>query len=291
MKLIKAKIEKFVWRTAVSPKDKKLEESFDFTVKGMQINAQLHRVEEPHELVKGQRKKIDVAKYYMAKPVPCVGNKRKLLIVFPGRNLNFFQLDKMFYTKRFYNTRKLDDYDIATIVYPKTVYNLDELTDACILAIEQLVTKHNYSMEDVSIMGWCLGGYFATETLHKLAERGRDEFKFSNFVNNKSFSSINEFLYYLLPKHMRLLLKVKIVKENVRLWDNDACKSLQACNELFDNVFIVYSNNDKVIRNMSHFYRHINDYGLENVNVCEDKGRRSHFINWQFTADLINQKN
>lgn len=277
-------IEKFVWRTIISPKDKKLDEEMYLTVNEMPIFVKLYRIslEANHLYVK----QSSMASYYLATRLDKWN--RKLLIIFPGRNFNFIQLDKMLYTKKFYETNKLDDFDIATIIYPKTVHNLDEFTHACTLAIEQLVTKHAYSSEDVSIMGWCLGGYFATETMRKFAETNQSLGMFENFVNTKSFVSINHFLHHILPKYLRFVLKFGIVKKNANLWNNDASHSMLSFDCYFKNIFVIFANKDKIVKDMGHFHRHLNDRLKEKVFVHEDAQISNHLINWSLVADLLN---
>lgn len=277
-----------VWNVIISPKDRTLKDELNLYANVNKIEMKLYEVSD------GDQKSSYCSKYYLAKysgsPKTTSNEKRKLLVVFPGRNFNFFQIGNGFYAQKFYKTSKLDEFDIATIIYPAKTRNLNQLTNTCELAIEQLIKIHGYSVANMSIFGWCLGGYFATETLCKFAELNKEiTDTFQCFINNKSFSSIHDFLYYILPKYLRPLLKVCVIKRYVRKWNNDSSRSLEQFEAFFKSIYVVFSDEDNIINGLSHFYKHVGE--SENVKICEDVERANHLINWNLLANLIETTN
>jgi hypothetical protein len=198
------------------------------------------------ETLIGNLKSSYRTKYYFAE---CANNrnceitKRKLILIFPGRNYNFIQLDKLMYIRKLYETKKLYEFDIIIVIFPRKAKNIEQLSQSC-----QFLLKHvlelGYEKRHISIIGWCLGGYFATETLKMFAQSYRNchqisEQPFHMFINIKSFSSIIEFLCYILPTYLRFILKFNPIKKYVKIWDTSSSNSLLLCEELIEKIYII----------------------------------------------------
>lgn len=139
-------------------------------------------------------------------------------------------------------------------------------------------------------MGWCLGGYFATETLRRFFQLNSSiHDSFQCFINNKSFSSIRDFLYYIMPKYTRLLLKTWPISKYVRKWNSDTGLSLDELDQNFQNIYVVYSESDKVVNGLAHVYKHVSELA-ENVEIREDTGRDDHRCNWDLLAEILKSK-
>lgn len=139
----------------------------------------------------------------------------------------------------------------------------------------------------MSIIGWCLGGYFATETMRRFVELNQSfNDTFQCFINNKSFSSIHEFLYFILPKYIRPLLKFWPIKRYVRKWNSDSSRSLEAFDDAFKNIYVVYSDSDPIVNGLAHFYKHVDDRH-ENIEIREDVTKSDHFCNWNLLAEIL----
>lgn len=290
-----------VWRLFISPHDRTLEENMHLIANdNQQIDVKLYDVND------ARMKSKYMTKYYIARnnsqkqpqqqqEQQTEKVSRKLLIIFPGRNSNFAQKNNSLYAQRFYKTQKMDDYDIAIVIYPKKAKNLTQLAYACEQAIKQIVTNHDYEMSNSSVMGWCIGAYFATAALMRFAQSmGKDAAKngnlmFKNFINYKSFASLNEFLYCIMPRFARAVLRLHPVKDYVKMWNINSAWSLKTFEQYFENMLIVYSDRDNIVRQFSHLYKQVNERSFDNMLVLEDNGNTSHRINWNFVADLISK--
>lgn len=86
---MKGLVSKKVWNVIISPKDRTLKDEMSMYANTNKIDIKLFNV--PN----GKKKSSKCAKFYLArssanKNLP--NEKRKLVIVFPGRNFNLFQI-------------------------------------------------------------------------------------------------------------------------------------------------------------------------------------------------------
>jgi len=234
------------------------------------------------------------ANYYFAECAnnqDCEITKRKLIVLFPGRNYNFVQIDKLMFIEKLYETKKVYEFDMMIIVYPKKAKSIEQLAQSCTFLLKH-VLKLGYQQRNISIIGWCLGAYFATETLRIFSQsytkncQENLEMGFNMFISIKSFSSISEFLYYILPKYLRSILKLYPVKRYVKIWDASSNGSLISCEDLIQKIYIIYSEKDKIVREFAHLYKHLNEN--EKLVIREDKERIDHKPNWEMIASVIN---
>lgn len=269
----------------VSAKDRTLKSEIVTSVNDRKVNIRLHDVLDPTNL---KLKPKFRCKYYLTsyaeKP------NRKLLIIFPGRTMELFQADNSFYVEHFYRTKMLDNFDLATIIYPERATHIDQLTYHCLLAVNDLITRHNYSVSDISILGWSLGGYLSIETLRKFFDMNPhlDE-KFECFIHNKSFTNVKDFLENLVPETLQFVFEIPIVKRYSLIWNADSCESFMKIQDKIKNIYVIYSNEDKVVKGSCHFYTHIKNDTLKNVIIREDDEYKSHYLNWKLTARLLNE--
>ena len=136
-------------------------------------------------------------------------------------------------------------------------------------------------------MGWCLGGYFATETLHRYFEINASVCnKFQCFINNKSFTNIKDFLYYIMPKYTRVILKFWPISLYVNKWNSDSNISLEHIESNFQNIYVIYSKNDNIVNGLAHFYKHVNKR-IENIKIRQDIETKDHKCNWNFLAEIL----
>lgn len=293
-------LEKLAWKI-ISPTDKTLckRELLAKLKNGRQVPVCLFDVEgtgEPDDSStssksSGSEKKLKTShtRYYMTCPTD--RQNKKLLIIFPGRNMDFFQPDNTFYVQNLYETNMLDEYDIATVIYPDWCSHLDRLTDDCLTALEQIIKHNNYSIANISIMGWSLGGYVSIETLRKYFERyPKHEQCFDCYLNTKSFSSICDFLENMVPNPLHFILRLSFIKKCYVMWNVNACESFAKFHEKIENVYVVYGEKDSVIRGSSRLHRHIKKEIFNRVVVRRDRQTRSHDMNWRLTAKLLTAK-
>lgn len=155
-------------------------------------------------------------------------------------------------------------------------------------ALKQLISdQHGYSASNLSILGWCLGGYFATETLRRFVALNPNlSESFRCFINNKSFSSVHDFLYFILPKYIRPVLKLWLVKKYVKKWNSDSSRSLDEFDDVFKSIYVVYTDSDRIVNGLSHFYKNVSEK-IENVEIIEDIERTDHFCNWNLLAEIL----
>jgi hypothetical protein len=310
-----------VWKLLVSPKDKNLKSRYELNVNGQKITVDLYNSNEKllqddfddDERSINSRKKLSkykcfkredkyVTRYYLARldensRMPM--GQRKLIVIFPGRNFSLTQIKKIKYFEKMYKTNEIGEYDCAIMIYPIKAKDLRMLAESSERALSHLIEEHGYRHEHVFIMGWCLGGYFANETLNYYREvhPGMDK-QFGCYINNKSFSSINEFLHFVLPTKLRFLLNFNPVKFYVRKWNADTAESLERFRCLFKQLFVVYTDNDNIINELSHLYKHLNvndaksggDESNEkrNLEILEDLEQQTHLPNWNLVAKLFN---
>jgi hypothetical protein len=276
-----------IWKLIVSPFDKHFTHTKHLFIGKNEILVRLH------ETPIGNLKSSYRTKYYLAE---CVNNRdcetanRKLILLFPGRNYNFIQIDKLMYIQRLYETNKLFEFDIVIMIYPKKAKSIEQLSQSCQLLLKHLL-ESGYEQRNISIIGWCLGAYFATETLKMFAQshpkcQENAHTGFNMFISMKSFSSITEFLYYILPRYLRCILRLYPIKRYVKTWDSSSIKSLFLCEELIEKIFVIYSDKDRIVREFAHLYKHLNEN--EKLYIKEDQDRIDHKPNWKMIASLIN---
>lgn len=302
-----------VWRMIVSPRDKNLKSRYELTFnENQKILVDLYSSNEnvlddyydddDAESVNSRRKLSKykcfkredkyVTRYYLARPEHVVEqvSKRKLIVIFPGRNFSLAQIKKIKYFEKMYKTNQIDDYDVAVLIYPIKAKNLNMLSESCSKALSHLIHDHGYSQANISIMGWCLGGYFANETLEHYYKANPSSQKFNCFLNNKSFASISEFLYCILPKYIRFVLRLYPVKFYVRLWNQDSSKSIESIQQMFNKLYVIYSDKDHIINGKSHLYKHLPADPVQtgNLKVMDDLEQPSHLPNWNLICKLFN---
>jgi hypothetical protein len=319
-----------VWKIIISPNDRSLTYGEEIIVNSKRIRVMLHDVE-------GDQPKLDKsykARYYLAQGTQ-TSAERNLIVMFPGRNFNFFQLKSIKYFERLYRTNKLDEYDIALMLYPKKTNSISDLASACELALTQLI-QQGYKPKNTCVIGWCLGGYFATETLRIYSEKRtlkkycndsssstssssssststssstsssspllnsmpsyssldsmssfkQDDDMYNSYLSVKSFKGINEFLYYILPTHLRFVLKFYPIKRQIRYWHNDASKSLDTCQVYLKNIHVIYAEKDNIIRGEAPIHKYINENGV--IKIECDSLQPTHNPNWKWIAELAN---
>ncbi|CAF0964202.1 unnamed protein product [Brachionus calyciflorus] len=286
-------IDPLVWKLLISPYDRTIKKKeFDLILSNVSLPVKLYEPILEEKVILGRKwKKKHLTRYLIIRgPRSNINIKnRKLIIIFPGRNFNFFQRSNTKYFERFYKTNKLDDHDMAVIVYPKKVYNIDFLTKSCSIALAQIF-QHGYKFENVSIMGWCLGGYIASESIKKYMESNNisPDDKFKCYINNKSFAGLNDFLYFILPDMLRPILKIWIVKKHVRVWEHDAADSFRKIESNFENCYVIFSQHDNIVKGLSHLYKHLDDL-KEKIHIREDTDHSSHHPNWHLLAELFTE--
>lgn len=284
-------LDNLVWSVFISPRDRTLKSDLILCTGGdddsQKVNVRLYNIQD--KINTNNVKSKYLAKYYLARPD--LGDEsavRKLLVIFPGRNSNFCQKNNARYAERFYKTKKLDDFDIAVIIYPRRAQNLVQLTSSCELAMRQILTEHGYMREYVSVMGWCIGAYFATEVLRQLTVSSNpEESKFKHFINYKSFSSLSEFLYCVLPKYTRFLLRFNPIKHFVNKWNVNSALSLHEFDCRFEKILVIFSDHDRIVRSLAHLHNQVNERLFANLSIVQDSENDSHFINWIFLANLL----
>ena len=296
-----------VWKHLVSPKDKKLKERLEFEVNERKITAILFKsnenlsnyVDDEDNLSINSRKKLKnfncfnrenkyLTKYYLAKVNEnrTEINNRKLIIIFPGRNFSLTRFKKIKYLEKIYQPNHVYDYDCAVLIYPIKAKDLSMLSQSCERALSHLIEEQQYKPENIFIMGWCLGGYFANETLAYYNRiHLKSELRFGCFINNKSFSDMNHFLYFIMPKYCRFILNFYPVKFYLKKWDSDSSKSLESFQNIFNLLVVIYSDSDNIINGLSHLYKH---FKMEsNIKVIKDD-RKSHLPNWELITTIFN---
>lgn len=284
-------LDPLVWKLLISPRDRTIKErEFFLRVNESSLLVRLHETVLEQEKVLGLKwKKKLLTKYFIIKdPKNKKRTKnRKLIIIFPGRNFNFFQKSNTKYFIRFYETNKLDDHDMALILYPKKVYNLDSLTKSCSMALSQIM-QHGYKLENTSFMGWCLGGYIASESIRLYMEINdiTADKRFKCYINNKSFAKLDQFLYFILPRYIKPLLKIWYIKKRIKVWDHNAAESLKKIEPNFQSCYVVFSKNDKIVKGFSHMYKHLDEIA-DKIKLTEDIECSSHYPNWNLLADLF----
>jgi hypothetical protein len=327
-----------VWKIIISPNDRSLTYGEEIIVNSKRIRVMLHEVESDEP----KSDKSYKAKYYLAQGSQ-TSAERNLIVMFPGRNFNFFQLKSIKYFERLYRTNKLDEYDIALMLYPKKTNSINDLAVACEQALTQL-TRQGYRPKNTCVIGWCLGGYFATETLRVYAEKrvfnkfandsssstsskstststtsssssssslsasssspllnslpsnssldsmnsniNQEDDMYNSYLSVKSFKGINEFLYYILPTHLRFVLKFYPIKRQIRYWHNDASKSLDTCQLYLKNIHVIYAEQDNIIRGEAPIHKYINENGT--IKIERDSQQPTHNPNWKWIAELAN---
>lgn len=281
-----------VWKWLMSPPDRTLVKNkiIDSENEQQKIEINLYDVVSKTDTSMEKCSKY-FPKYYLAKRLN--SNNDKLLIIFPGRNNNWSQKSNTLYAIKFFKTGKLDDFDIATIIYPEKAKNLDQLTTYCQFAIEQLLYEHGYKIKDIAILGWCVGGYFANAVFKRFAliHQNIDKDIMQNFgvyINYKSFSSVSEFVHCYLPDYLRPAMNCCFIKRCLKLWNTDSALSMKQFDKLFESLIVVYSDNDRIVRGLSHLHKQINESLFENLRIVEDNGDAGHFVNWNLLADLLN---
>ncbi|RMZ95114.1 hypothetical protein BpHYR1_025442 [Brachionus plicatilis] len=284
-------VDPLVWKLLISPRDRTLKER-EFIIKANEsplLVTLYETILEENKTLGRKWKKKNLTKYFLIKDPKNRKrtSKRKLLIIFPGRNFNFFQKSNTKYFVRFYETNKLDDHDMALILYPNKVYDIDFLTKSCSMALTQIM-QHGYKLENTSFMGWCLGGYIASESIRLYMEQNKitaDE-RFRCYINNKSFARLDQFLYFILPKYIKPILKIWYIKKRIKVWDHDAAESFKKIEPNFESCYVVFSQSDKIVKGFSHLYKHLDD--VENkINLREDIECSNHRPNWNLLAELF----
>jgi hypothetical protein len=304
-----------VWKLIVSPKDKNLKSRYELTVNDQKLTVNLYN---PNESLLDEydsdddqrsmhsRKKLSkykcfkredkyATRYYLAKldqnKLPI--SKRKLIVIYPGRNFSLTQIKKIKYFEKMYKTNEIGEYDCAIMIYPIKAKDLSMLVRSSEQALSHLIEEQGYKHENVYIMGWCLGGYFANEALNYYYEThpGMDK-RFGCYINNKSFSSINEFLHFVLPTKLRFILKLNPVKHYVKKWNTDTAESMERFKSMFKQLYVVYTDHDNIINELSHLYKHLNVSSEEdserNLKILEDLDQQTHLPNWNLVARLFN---
>lgn len=86
---------------------------------------------------------------------------------------------------------------------------------------------------------------------------------------------------------MRPVLKLWIIKKYMSKWNADSSRSLEEFDDAFKNIYVIYSDGDPIVKGLSHFYKHVDDHNIDNLEIREDTSRDDHLCNWNLLAEIL----
>ena len=87
------------------------------------------------------------------------------------------------------------------------------------------------------------------------------------------------------------MLKFYPIKVHVKVWNKDSAESIEKIQNIFDDIYVVYTEKDNIVRGLSHLYKYIDTTNESNVKIIDDKDQANHLPNWELIANLFSSSN
>ena len=194
---------------------------------------------------------------------------KKLFINFLGNSDCTYNIERNFRTDIQDQWKK---HDHIWINYPTSISNMKDMVNHGESVIKHFINTLGYKPENITIIGYSLGGGVATEVMDRFSDTFKmNNQKFNAFYNINSFSKLSNVIKNILSV-FRYIFYFEIKKNEL--------DSTKICKPEFpvSNIIVLSNDNDKVIPKKASLNQFIN----------EDKSKKNNIEQKQFLGSEYN---